>query len=425
MSIIKLEVRLSEVTQAVEAFAKNRKQALEALTTEVRQVVSSTLNQLLNAEMELFLGSEKQAGNKRNGFREKEYTLKGIGTLRVRIPKDRQGEFSSCIIPAHERVDPRLRADMAILHLAGISTRTLSMISKRLLGVEVSKDTISASLDAIKDEAQAWLKRPLREDYWALYVDGTNFKLQRAGTTEREPLLVVLGVTKSNHRSVIAIEPGVRDDVNAWRAVFRELKARGLSASAVRIGIMDGLPGLESLFREEFPNAVTARCWFHAMRNIMAKCPARFEEIFKKMAHKVMYATSENDAREAFAALTEAFRDSAPNAVRCLQKDLDSLLVHYRFEERFWQALKTTNAIERINKEYKRRTKIMESLGESTLKAVVTFVSLRLEMGWRMHSIDSLALKNWKNSKTHGGKNDVIEKVNVIEKVVEQIGLLN
>ena len=115
MSVIKLEVRLSEVTQAIEAFASNRKQALDQISHQMKELVSTTFNQLMNAEMDLFLGQADQAGNKRNGYREREYTLKGVGTLRIRVPKDRHGNFRSVVVPAHERVDPRLKADMAIL----------------------------------------------------------------------------------------------------------------------------------------------------------------------------------------------------------------------------------------------------------------------------------------------------------------------
>jgi putative transposase len=194
MSIIKLEIRLSEFPQAIEAFRRNRKAALEALSSEVRHALSTTINELMKAEIDVFLGQPEQTDNKRNGYHpDREYVLKGIGGVVIRTPKDRKGRFESQVVPAYERTDPRLKADMAILHLAGLSTRTLANISRRLLGVEVTKDTISSSLDLIAGEAERWLTRPVTKRYWALYVDGTNFKIQRRGSTEREQSLVVLG----------------------------------------------------------------------------------------------------------------------------------------------------------------------------------------------------------------------------------------
>lgn len=162
---------------------------------------------------------------------------------------------------------------------------------------------------------------------------------------------------------------------------------------AVRIGIMDGLPGLENLFRETFPNAVTARCWVHAMTNAVAKAPARFRGMFKDLAHEVMYATSENAARVKFQELQAAMGRDAERAVNCLAKDLDSLLVHYRFEKRFWRALKTTNPIERVNREFKRRTRSMDTLGEKTLQTLVAFTAIRLEFGWQTTPVDSARLR--------------------------------
>jgi len=391
-AFLQIQISVPDARRAVEAFAQDRKAALRAFTTSVRETAAKTLNGLLNAEIGFFLESPGQAGNKRNGYRTREYALKGVGTMQIRLPRDRDGVFESAIIPSHERMDPALREDIAFLHLAGISNRMLGMISRRILGIEVSKDLVSTSLSSISEAAVSWLTRPISGKYWALYVDGTNFRVQRRGSTEKEPSLVVLGVDENQRRSILAIEPGARDNVEAWRAVFRELHKRGLSSEDVRIGIMDGLPGLEKLFREEFPNAVTARCWVHALKNACAKTPKRFVDAFKRMAQDVMYADSENDAREAFKRLKMAMGTDAQRAIACLDKDIDSLLVHYRFDKRFWIALKTTNAIERIHKELKRRTKAMESVGEQKLMVIVAFVAMRLEMGWMAHRVDSQAV---------------------------------
>lgn len=416
MSIIKLEIRLAELSQAVEAFKINRKAAMDALSSEMRRAISTTLNELMKAEINVFLGQSEQADNKRNGYHpDREYILKGIGGVTIRSPKDRKGRFESNVVPAYERTDPRLRADMAVLHLAGLSTRTLAMISRRFLGVEVSKDTISGSLDLLAGEAERWLTRPLEKRYWALYVDGTNFKVQRRGSTSREPSLVVLGVDEDNFRSILAIEPGTKDDVDAWRGVFSELKRRGMSSKHVRLGIMDGLPGLERLFQEEFPQAKTQRCWVHAMRNAVAKTPARLRDTFKGKAHRVMYATSEDKARQAFLELKEAMGEDATRAVKCLEKDLESLLVHYRFDRKCWTALRTTNAIEAINRQFKRRTKTMDTMGENTLEAVLAFTALRLEINWQKARIDSGLYKQRKE----------VTDINVIEATVAEMNLLN
>lgn len=406
LSIVKFEVSGPELKKALEAFGHNRLRALETLVEDARSSVASVISQLLAAEMTVFLGQPEQSDNKKNGSYERDYAFKGMGTVRIRMPTDRKSRFKSLIIPKHERMDPRLSEDLAALHLAGISTRMLAVMGQRILGVEVSHQTISAALPMLAGEATKWLKRPLSKRYWALIVDGSFFHIRRRGSVEMEPSLVVLGIDETNRRSILAIEPGQRDSAATWRSLFRELKARGLNASAVKVGVMDGLPGLETVFREEFPESVTARCWFHAMSNALAKTPKRLSEAFHVLAKRVMYATGEQAAREAFTALKDAMGDDAGRAVACLEKDLDSLVSHYAFPEGLWRALKTSNAVERIHKEVKRRAKAMEAMGETTLSILVAFTALRLEMKWQHRPIDSYATKQLRGK---GGAGIVIE----------------
>lgn len=394
MGIIKLEINMAELSNAMESFTRNRLQAFETLSQDVKSSISTTINQLLNMEISAFLGQPDQSDNKRNGYKEREYAIKGLGCIRIRVPRDRKGQYSSQIIPKNERIDPRLKEDLAVLHLAGISTRTLGMISRRILGIEVSRQTITQSLGLIEESALKWLERPLTDEYWALFIDGTNFRIQRRGTTEREPALVVLGLDRNNRLNVLAIEPGQKDNVNCWREVFSDLKRRGLHSEAVQLGIMDGLPGIEQAFTEEFTQAKAARCWVHAMRNAMAKVPNRFSATFKSLADNVGYASDERHARLAFHTLKETLGVDAKRAVACLEKDLEALLVHYSFDKRLWLTLRSTNPIERVNKEFKRRTKTMESLGERTLRIVTAFTALRLHFNWHKIPADSPTMQN-------------------------------
>lgn len=414
MSLVKIEVNFPEIVKTLETFSVNRKKAFGDIVNSFSFAISESFNALLNHEMEIFLGSEDQSDNKLNGYYARKYAIKGLGSINLKVPRDRKGAFTSKVIAPHERVDPRLKEDIAILHLAGLSTRTLAMISQRLLGVEVSAKTVTNSLEVVRESANKWLDRPLNKRYWALYIDGTNFKIQRRGSTEKEPLLVVLGIGEDDCKSILSIEPGTRDDVHAWRVVLKELKTRGLDSRAVRVGVMDGLPGLEALFLEEFPNAITARCWSHSMRNAVEKTPKKLRELFKKLANRVMYAPSQDEARKAFDALKEAMDKDAERAVACLFKDLESLLTHYSFESKYWRTLKTTNSIERVNKEFKRRTKSMETLGERTLRSIVVFTALRLEMGWRLTPVTSKKIMSLKGLRQ-----------NALESAVDEMQLLH
>ena len=411
MGIIKIEVKVPELVQALEMFKENRVAALESLTTDIREGVSGFFNSLLQTEMEIFLGRPDQKLNKRNGYQVREYALKGVGCVRVRHPVDRKREFKSSVLPSREQIDPRVREDIAVLHLAGISNRVMAMISKRILGVEVSTDTVTKSLDVIEDKALSWLERSLEGKYWALFIDGTNFKIQRRGSTDKEPSLVVLGIDSNNRMSVLSIQPGNKDNAESWRQVFKDLIARGLDSQAVQIGIMDGLPGLEKAFKESFAKAATGRCWVHSMRNAMAKTPERLRIAFKVLAHKIMYAASEADARQAFTALKTAMEGDAERALRVIEKDLESLLAHFKFDRKFWRTLRSTNPIERVNKELKRRTKSMETLGGKTLEILLAFTAMRLEYHWSRVEVDAPHLEKLVGSKRNSIEESIVQLV--------------
>jgi putative transposase len=128
-----------------------------------------------------------------------------------------------------------------------------------------------------------------------------------------------------------------------------------------------------------------------------------------------MYATSEDKARQAFSELEAAMGNDAGRAIRCLAKDLDSLVVHYRFDQKCWVALRTTNAIEAINRQFKRRTKTMDTMGEQTLEAILAFTALKLEINWQKSRIDSALYNRRKKA----------DEINVIEATIAEMALLN
>jgi transposase-like protein len=136
MDIIKVEIKIPELVKAVELFQKNNQKLFEVITSEIKLSVSNTVNQLLQTELDLFLGQADQSNNKRNGFYEREFAIKNIGCVRIRMPRDRNKKFTSSLVPKSEQIDSRLKEDLAVLHLAGISNRTLAMISKRILAIK-------------------------------------------------------------------------------------------------------------------------------------------------------------------------------------------------------------------------------------------------------------------------------------------------
>ncbi len=414
MGIIKVEIKVPELVKAVEVFKENNHKMFEVISSEIKSSISDFLNNLLEAEMDIFLGTPDQSNNKKNGTYEREFSLKGVGCIRLRMPRDRMNSFSSSLVPKSESMDKRLKEDLALLHLAGISNRTMALISKRILGVEVSAQTVHNSLGLLEEKSLKWLDRPITKNYKFLFIDGTNFRVTRRGSTEKEPTLVVMGLDDRNCYSILSLQAGQKDSAESWGQVFRDLINRGLDPKAVELGIMDGLPGLEKEFKRYFNCAQTARCWVHAKRNALLKAPKRLADALEMLINKVMYANSEVDARRAFGSLKQHMQTDAERSVNCLEKDLESLLVHYKFEQKLWRTLRTTNPIERINKELKRRFKSMEHVGEKTQNVLLAFTAMRLEYNWQTNSVDNKKLNNLKQIKEISNQNqidDVLENL--------------
>jgi putative transposase len=373
-----------------------------------RDAMREGLERVMDAEIALFLGRPEEAENKRNGYVTRSFAIKGIGELQLRVPRDRKGRFATNVIPARRQYDAAIEKDMALLNLAGLSTRMLAQVSHQVLGIRVSAQEISESMNTLVPSAKRFLERPLGDRKWIyLYIDGTNFRVRRS-TVDREPTLVVLGVDDTGRKSVLAMVQGDKDDKRAWAAVFATLKERGLDASAVQLGIMDGLPGLEDAFREAFLNAKTARCWIHKARNVMPRVPRRYQAAFQADWDAIQYADGRAAAEAAFATLEARWGADAADAVACLRRDLPSLLAHYDFPPEHWDALRTTNPIERINKEFKRRSKAMEVVSADGLKVLLAFTALKLEVGWAQTPITSPKLTKLKYRQLREAKQQAI-----------------
>jgi len=388
-ALMKIVVKVRDVVTLATLFRESPAAAMQQVTEQMRDAVAATLERVMDAEIDLFLGEPAQRGNKRNGYVSRSYGMKGVGEVRLRVPRDRKGAFESSVVPRGRRYDEATERDLALLHLAGISTRTLSRVSGAVLGVPVSPQEVSESIDKVVPAAKRFLERPLGDRKWTyLYVDGTNFRVRRT-TVDREPTLVVIGVDDRGRKSAIAMVQGAADSREVWAAVFSQLKERGLRSEHVSLGIMDGLPGLANAFLDAFPTAKVARCWVHKARNVLPLVARRYRAAFKADWDAIAYATDEVAARTAFATLKTRWGGSCGDAVERLERDIEALLVHYSFPKEHWAALRTTNPIERVNKEFKRRTKSMETISSDKLKALLAFTALRLEFGWMSSSISS------------------------------------
>ena len=393
-----LTVKMSDVMDFFCRIKENPATLFEEIRENITVKVADFLNGLMGVEITLFLGrGPYERGivevkkNYRNGYSERTYCAKGIGKLSVRVPRDRNGEFRTSILPRYQRHEEELSREIIVLFLAGLSTRNVELISRKLLGFKVSKSYVSQCSKQLTDAVNSWRERSLSEMLVRfMYVDGVNFDVRIDNKVEVVPVLVAVGVDTAGFRHILGFQAGDKESAGSWREFFKDLKRRGLDPAAVELGIMDGLPGLEKVFREEFHNADVQRCQVHVARNVIAKVPRAIKKDVADDMRSIFYASSKLKAMKFFKDFKSRWEMEVPSAVKCLEKSLEQCLTYLKFDECYWSSLRTTNPIERVNKEFKRRTKPMEILaGEANLYNILSFVSIKMEMGWSKSPIQS------------------------------------
>lgn len=394
---MKMEITVAEAMELINEI-RHPDGLYEMIRGNVKETVGQYLSELMETELTGFLGRDryvrlKGKSNHRNGSYGRKFTLKGIGEVDLRVPRDRKGEFATQVLPRSKQYEDALRHDLCGMFLSGVSTRTLAMMSRRLIGRKISPMEVSKASQELTGAVEAWRERDLSsEPIKYLYVDGTLFSMRIDGSVEKVPILVVIGVNEDGHRTILAVQSGDKESASTWRELFKDLKTRGLDSSRVVLGVMDGLPGLERVFAEEFVNAKVQRCQIHVARNVLAKVPRKLKKTVSDEVRSIFYASSKSKALGFFEQFKNRWSNELPSAVKCLENSLEACLTYLQFPEEEWICLRTTNVIERVNKEFKRRTKPMEIVaGERSCYTLLAFVCLRMELRWRSKPIGNVA----------------------------------
>jgi putative transposase len=391
---MKIDVNVTEVVGLFKEIQKTPEKLFEMMRLDMREIAGEYLTSLMDAELTIHLGRDRYKRcrieiNHRNGSYPRQFTLKGIGEVAVRIPRDRKNTFQTSVLPQRKQFEEAVAKDLSMMFLMGMSTRSLSMISNHLLGRKISPAEISNTTRELSGAVEKWRARDLSaESITYLFVDGVNFDMRMGRSVEKISVLVVIGVSDQGHKMVLAIQAGDKESASTWREMFKDLKQRGLKGSGITLGVMDGLTGLERVFKEEFPQAKVQRCQVHVARNVLAKVPQKVKEAVADDLRSIFYASSKAKAMQFFQAFKERWEKELPSAVACLERSLESCLTFFHFPQEEWISLRTTNIIERLNKEFKRRTRPMEIMaGELSCYRLLAFISLRMELHWRANPV--------------------------------------
>ena len=393
---MKLEMTVAEVSEIFKEIQKQPEQLFDMIRVDIRETVGQYLTTMMNQELTHFLGRDlykrgigQTDVNYRNGSYHRDFTLKGIGEVQVKIPRDRKGDFKTQVIPRSKQYEEEISRDVSLLFLTGVSTRSLAMMSERLIGRHLSHTEISSANEELSEAVEKWRRRDLSgKSVKYIFVDGVNFHMRVQKSIDIIPVLVAIGVTEKGHKLVLSLQSGDKESAGSWREFFKDLKSRGLDSQDVTLGIMDGLPGLETVFKDEFPRAKVQRCQVHVARNILAKVPKKQKREVADDIRSIFYASSKKKSLEYVEIFQQKWKETLPSATSCLERSIDSCLTFFNFPEEEWISLRTTNVIERLNKEFRRRTKPMEILaGETACYRILAFISLKMELHWRSNPV--------------------------------------
>lgn len=345
----------------------------------------------------------------RNGKTRPRTVIVGSGPLTLKAPRvhdRRPGEkFTSQILPPYLRRSPRLEEALPILYLRGLSTGDFAPALEQLLG-EAAKGFSPASIVRLKQswegEYHAWRKRDLsQKEYVYLFADGVNFPI-RLEEEKKLTCLVIIGVTASGSKEVIALEDGYRESKEAWLSVLRDLKRRGMPAAKLAVG--DGALGFWGALSEVYPETKEQRCWVHKIGNVLEKLPKRLQAKAKRMLHEIMGAPDRKSAKEEIDRFRKEYEAKYPKAVACLEEDQEELLTFYDFPAEHWTHVRTTNPIESAFAPAKIRTRKTKGAGSRGAGLAMAYKLLEVRQGrWRRINAPEQAYRVWQGVKFQDG----------------------
>jgi putative transposase len=373
-----------------------------SLEIAIRQRARLMIDAIVEEELEQALGAAASVrrGDLRTGYRHgtRERTLTtSLGPTTFAMPRARlitaagpTEEWHSALVPRYQRRSAQVDEAMLGVYLSGTNTRRIKgALAPLLRGGPLSKDAVSRLVGRLADDFETWRQRDLAADgIRYLMLDGWYPKVRIGKRRVRVPVLVTLGIRADGDRVILDVRLVGDESTAAWRDVINSLVARQIGVPT--LAVIDGNPGLAAALREQWPTLAIQRCTTHKLRNLEAKAPARLREELAEEYRRMIYADSRAAVDQARSRFVKKWRLRCPAVIECLEEAGDDLFTFLRFPSSQWKALRTTNALERINEEFRRRTKTQASLPGQDAVLFLLFgllrtgqVKLRKMDGWQ------------------------------------------
>jgi transposase-like protein len=360
----------------------------DSIEVVIRERIRATIESLVNEELDMALGaSRSERAEERRGYRHgtRERTLTtSLGPTTLSMPRARiegdageKREWQSEVIPRYQRRTARVDEAILGLYLSGANTRRIrGALAPLLRGGPLSKDAVSRLVGRLSGDFQAWSERDLAaEKICYLTQDGWYPKLRIGKQRVVVPVLVTLGVKETGERIIIDLRLAGQESSASWGEVIASLVKRNIGVPV--FASIDGNPGLHAALKAQWPGIAIQRCTNHKLWNLESKAPARLREELREDYRRMIYADDAAAVLKARAAFQRKWKLRCPAVLASFEEAGDELFTFLAFPKSQWKALRTTNALERINGEFRRRTKTQASLPSSDSVVLLLFGLLR------------------------------------------------
>jgi putative transposase len=374
----------------------------DTIERTIRERVRDIIEQVVEAELDVALGAapSQRVGEHRNGYRHgyRERTLTtSTGPTTFAMPRarlhdsgGRSCEWQSQTVARYERRSRRVDEAIVGVYLGGANTRRIrGALAPLLRGAPLSKDAVSRLVGRLKGDFEQWQQRELKADKIRhLYMDGWYPKVRIDKQRVRVPVLVTLGTRENGERVVLDLRIAGEESSAAWGEVIRALVKRRIGVP--ELAVIDGSPGLEHALQEQWKQIRIQRCTNHKLRNLQAKAPARLREELTEDYRRMIYAESVDEITKQRQKFEKKWKLKCAAVISSLDEAGEDLFTFTHFPPSQWKALRTTNAIERINGEFRRRTKTQSSLPNEDAVVLLMYgllcsgqIRLRRMVGWK------------------------------------------
>jgi putative transposase len=351
----------------------------------LRGLIQQVVQQVLEAEMDEAVGAQKSERTPdRLGYRSGYYSrtlMTRVGKLELRVPQDRQGRFRTDVFERYQRSEKALVGALAEMYVQGVSTRKVKAITEELCGHEFSASTISRINQSLDEELEKFAGRQLEEEYPYLILDARYEKVRDEGVIRSQAVLVAIGINWDGRRCVLAVELANRESQSSWKQFLEGLRKRGLNG--VLFVASDDHVGLRKAIREVVPEAAWQRCYVHFLRNALDYLPRKADDDCLMELRWIYDRRNLEEARRDLTAWLAKWGTRYPKLCAWVEENIEETLTFYRLPGQHHKHMKSTNLLERLNEELKRRTLVVRIFpnGASCLR-LIRALAVEMHENW-------------------------------------------